>query len=46
MESSLIVAMALLFDQLAPGLVPGKILPTGNGLLEARFGSTLVGEDL
>ena len=45
-ESSLIVAMALLLDQLTPALVPGKILPTGNGLLEAHFGSTLVGEDL
>ena len=45
-ESSLIVAMVLLLDQLTPALVPGKILPTVNGLLEARFGSTLVGEDL
>ena len=45
MESSL-MAMALLFDQLTPALVPGKILPTVNGLLEARFGSILVGEDL
>ena len=44
-ESSL-MAMVLLLDQLTPALVPGKILPTVNGLLEARFGSILVGEDL